>query len=219
MKTTSSLIIVFLTIGICSCGNTSAQKTTKLDVNVIINEYDPIMSAVQYYYRHWIENESQEYFSNEDLLEPNNIIELIYINDNIEKLMSFVDTVKSYLRDHAYLSAEYGEKLKATIKSSNEKLEFQTKWREYNEMVAEVMTYDIEMIGKYLTIFYFLRDNRTSYKVENGLVFFLDEQTREKYLNLLDQLADPKLSSEQELLRMKTVHKYAEAINYAKEQN
>ena len=86
-------------------------------------------------------------------------------------------------------------------------------------MVAEVMTYDIEMIGKYLTIFYFLRDNRTSYKVENGLVFFLDEQTREKYLNLLDQLADPKLSSEQELLRMKTVHKYAEAINYAKEQN
>ena len=73
MKTTSSLIIVFLTIGICSCGNTSAQKTTKLDVNEIINEYDPIMSAVQYYYRHWIENESQEYFSNEDLLEPNNI--------------------------------------------------------------------------------------------------------------------------------------------------
>jgi hypothetical protein len=219
MKTTNTLIIVLLTIGICSGGNSSAQETTKLNINEIINEYDPIMSAVQYYYRQWIEKENQEYFNNEDLLEPNKINDLNYIKTNIEQLLSFVDTVKSYFEDHSYISSEYGEKLKAMIKDSNGELEFQTKWREYNNGVAEVMAYDIEMIGKYLTIFYFLRDNRTSYEVGNDMVYFLDEESREKYLNLLENLADPKLSSEQELIRMKTVHKYADAINYAKEHN
>ena len=198
MKITKSLFIIFLTLEIFGCGNskTSAQEKANMDVNNLINEYDPILSTKLYYYGQWMKNENQGYFNNEYLLKPNKIKDQNYIDTNITQLLSFVDTVKSYLNDIAYLSAEYGGKLNATLKNNEDKLEFQTIWREYNEGFTEVITYDIEIIGKYLEIFYFLKDNRTSYEVKNDTLYYLDDNFLEKYMILLDQLTDQEESTQ-----------------------
>lgn len=131
MKTTSNIFILLLLLGIGGCGNTDTTAQKGNNLNEIINTYDPILSSIQYYYRIWLEGENQKVFNQAELLEPKYIQDLSYLEANIEHLMSSIDTVKSYLKDIAYVAAEYGNKLEVTIRNTNTKMDFRAKWREY----------------------------------------------------------------------------------------
>lgn len=212
-------VILLVTICILCNSTIKAQEKINHNINEIINEYDPILSTIQYYYRTWLEFEGQTYFGNEDLLSPSNLNDLNYIDDNISHLLNSIDTVKSYLHDLAYVSAEYGHKLRLTISDSKGQIEFQSKWREYQEGVTRIMAYDIEIIVQYLNVFYFLRDNQSKFEVEDDMIYFLDEKSLGEYNQLLNIIIDEKIEAEQEALRVKTMRVFVDAINLVKNTN
>lgn len=190
--------------------------TSNQSVNELVNTYDPILSSIQYYYRIWLEDENQKIFNNIDLFQPDSISNLIYIEANIGHLMHSIDTVRSYLKELAYVSAEYGIKLTSTINENKVKSEFQTKWREYNEGITEVMNYDVERIIQYLTVFIYLRDNHSKFEVKGDTIYFLDDSSLWEYKKLLSSIRDQKILTKQQTTKTQTIHTYLEAMNLVK---
>lgn len=221
MKTITHILALFFLLEICSCGNSraNAQRISDLTVNEIINTYDPILSTIQYNYRVWLENENKTYFSDNDLFGIGKIKDISYIDRNITHLMNARDSVKSYLKDLAYVGAEYGEKLKSTIKDSDVRMEFQTKWREYQEGLTKVMVYDIEWIGRYLEMFNFLLANQAEFQIEEDKIYFYEDDPLAEFNKLLGLIIDSKLITDQETERIKTIHKFSDALTLVQDRN
>ena len=219
MKIASQILITLIVLIIFSCRDPSknAQKKSKTDINDCINKYDPILSSIQYYYRIWLEDENKTYYNNVDLIDPQKIKNLSYIDDNIDHLINSIDTVKSYLKDLAYVGAEYGKNLKFAIKDNNVQIDFQSKWREYQESLTKVMAYDIERINRFMNIFIFLRDNQSNFEVKNDMIYFLNDATLHEFNKLTDMLSDKKLNANQEQTRITTLNLFLDALSLAKE--
>lgn len=156
-------------------------------------------------------------YDDEDLLSPNRVRNLSYINNSIELLSNSIDTVKYYLKKMAFVSSEYGDKLAGTLLNSEKKDEFRTKWREYGEGVSLVMSYDIEGIINLLDLFYFLRDNRSKYEIEYNNFNFLDETAEKKFMELLDIIINSTANMKQEAARIKTIRSFSDALDIVRQ--
>lgn len=218
MKKTIIPLYLCLLIGSISCTNIKKgeAQNDKQKVNLIINKYDPVLSSIQGEYRLWLEDFTK-INNDEDLLAPNRMSDISYINNHIDALSNAIDTIKKYLKDIAFTSSDYGDELASTISDPALKLEFQAKWREYGEGVSLVMAYDIESIVHLLDIFYFLRDNRTKYEIQEDMYYFIDEEPENKFIELLNVITNSKVVAKQETARINTINAFSTAIGIVKQ--
>lgn len=219
MKTTNRVLITLILLNVWSCTNGQSDskdkaKSAETSLNEIINYFDSKLSAKQRSYRLWLEAEDQMMTGVFDLPSIKN---LSTINNNIEHFMSAKDTIRSYGLFFSNVTAEYGSELIIRIKDEDVKEKFNVKWRTYQEGVAEVMNYDLEMTNNILKVLIFLRDNYTKYNIENDLIYFDDDPSLKEYQRLLGEFIDPKTEIAQQNVRSKSMHTFLEAINIAKE--
>lgn len=211
-------VVFFLTvmlIWVTGCVNqTNDSKKAKSigdnSINEIMNKYDPQLSVKQESYRLWVAAESQKMDS---YFEASSVGNISNINRNINHLMSAQDTIRTYMLYFGYKSSEYGVELIRLIKEEDAKEKFHVKWRTYQEGVAEVMNYDLEIINQFIEALVFLKDNNSKYEVENGFIYFKDDASLNAYQNHMSVISEPHLQMDQQNIRSSTVHTFIEAID------